>query len=196
MSIDVPQTSKQWPPIEQKSGLYMSVKNASHKPNTGKSDPTKADFIEQINLHHASLVRYAFNSTGNPTLADDLVQETYLKAWVAFHDVNDWDLFKAWINTILRRERARWFARKQFELVEFEEDIFPTKEDDTVEQDELKNLLLAEVNLLPKLYRDPMWLFINGTKCDDIAQQLELNLNTVLTRLRRARSCLLARIKV
>ena len=155
----------------------------------------RTPFIEQINKHHISLINYAYAMTGNIALAQDLVQETYLRAWAAHRQLKDWQFFKTWITTILMRENARWYAKGKHNLVDYDDELYsPIIDLPEFELDD-KDRLLNFVKALPKLYRDPMWLFLQGNKCEDIAIHLQLNLNTVLTRLKRARGHIFARIE-
>ena len=133
--------------------------------------------------------------TGNIALVQDLVQETYLRTWAAPRQLKDWQFFKTWITTILMRENARWYAKGKHNLVDYDDELYsPIIDLPEFELDD-KDRLLNFVKALPKLYRDPMWLFLQGNKCEDIAIHLQLNLNTVLTRLKRARGHIFARIE-
>lgn len=153
----------------------------------------RAVFIQQITQHHKMFLRDAYAVTGNIVLAEDLLQETYLRAWSALNQVRDWQVFKAWIRTILRNECARFYAKKKYNLDVFDEETcVPAIELKYLEQ-ECEKRAKVSVQKLPKIYRDPMWLFMQGHKCEDIAAHLQLNLNTVLTRLRRARGHLILR---
>ena len=58
------------------------------------------------------LFRYAYWLCGDEALANDLVQETFLRAWRALGDLRDTAAAKAWLITILRREHARLYERK------------------------------------------------------------------------------------
>jgi RNA polymerase sigma-70 factor (ECF subfamily) len=152
-------------------------------------------FIEQVNKHHISLINYAYAMTGNIVLAQDLVQETYLRAWAAHRQLKDLQFFKTWITTILVRESARWYAKGKYNLDDYDDELYSPIIDLPVFELDDKDRLLHFVKALPKLYRDPMWLFLQGDKCEDIAIHLQLNLNTVLTRLKRARGHIFARIE-
>jgi RNA polymerase sigma-70 factor (ECF subfamily) len=88
----------------------------------------------------------------------------------------------------LRRENARRFERKQFDLVDID--------DVSVIDDQLSNEveiehkeLRAIMASLSEEYREPLMLqIVFGYSGNEIAQQLDLNKNTVMTRLFRARN--------
>ena len=106
--------------------------------------------------------------TGNIALVQDLVQETYLRAWAAHRQLKDWQFFKTWITTILMRENARWFAKGKHNLVDYDDELYSPIIDFPEFELDGKDRLLHLVKALPKLYREPMWLFLQGNKCEDI----------------------------
>ena len=50
-----------------------------------------------------------------------MVQETCLRAWKSLDSLQDEKAAKSWLITILRRENARRFERKQFDLVDIDD---------------------------------------------------------------------------
>ncbi|HCB10164.1 MAG TPA: RNA polymerase subunit sigma, partial [Alteromonas sp.] len=70
---------------------------------------------------HGDIYRYAYWLTNDKSTAEDIVQETFLRAWRALDSLQDEKAAKSWLITILRRENARRFERKQFDLVDFDE---------------------------------------------------------------------------
>ncbi|GAC15246.1 sigma-70 family RNA polymerase sigma factor [Aliiglaciecola lipolytica] len=137
---------------------------------------------------HGDIFRYAYWLVKDKAIAEDIVQETFLRAWKSLDSLKDQKAAKSWLITILRRENARRFERKQFDLVDMD--------DVSLEDDSLSNELEIEYQELRQLmaglneeYREPLILQVMfGYSGDEIAQQLDLNKNTVMTRLFRARS--------
>ena len=137
---------------------------------------------------HSDLFRYACWLVKDKTVAEDIVQETFLRAWKSIDSLKDDKAAKSWLITILRRENARRFERKQFDLVDIE--------DVSVADDLLSNEVEIEHRELRKImaplneeYREPLMLqIVFGYSGDEIAEQLDLNKNTVMTRLFRARN--------
>src|SRR5256712_7896538 len=62
----------------------------------------RASFEREALVHLDSLYRVALRLTGNPAEADDLVQETMLKAYRAWHQYEKGTNAKGWLLTILR----------------------------------------------------------------------------------------------
>ena len=94
---------------------------------------------------------------------------------------------KSWLITILRRENARRFERKQFDLVDIDDYGNDAKvSDDPHHQQEW---LQAQIMKLDVEYREPLFLqVVGGFSGEEIGSILDLNKNTVMTRLFRARN--------
>lgn len=137
---------------------------------------------------HADIYRYAFWLTKDKSVAEDIVQETFLRAWRSLDSLQDEKAAKSWLITILRRENARRFERKQFDLVDID-DVHVAEEGIGHEESLTQNQLRREIGKLSEEYREPLMLqIIFGFSGDEIAAQLDLNKNTVMTRLFRARA--------
>ncbi|MDF2177101.1 sigma-70 family RNA polymerase sigma factor [Aliiglaciecola sp. CAU 1673] len=137
---------------------------------------------------HGDLYRYAYWLIGDKAIAEDVVQETFLRAWRSLDSLKDEKAAKAWLITILRRENARRFERKQFDLVDM--DDYPLKDEGPDQQDDLEHRELhGLIANLAEEYREPLVLQVMfGYSGEEIAEQLGLNKNTVMTRLFRARN--------
>ena len=83
---------------------------------------------------HGDLYRYAYWLTHEKQVAEDLVQETFLRAWRALDSLKDEKAAKSWLITILRRENARRFERKRFDMSEYEEASIMDTQSMTTEQ--------------------------------------------------------------
>ena len=146
-------------------------------------------FETLVKVYSNDLYRFAYWLCSNHSIADDLVQETFLRAWKALDKLEDEKKAKSWLITILRRENARRFERKSFDLVDIEEVVVEDKISLNPEQSLQKQQLHQAILNLDVDYREPLILqTIGGFKTSEIAQMLNLNLNTVNTRLFRARN--------
>ena len=149
-------------------------------------------FDSLVNALYADLYRYAYWLTRNRPVAEDLVQETYLRAWRSFESLQDEKAAKAWLITILRRENARRFERYQPDMVDVSDVVVADKSagpGQTMESQMLHQAIAA----LEVEFREPIMLqLIGGFSAEEIASILGANKNTVLTRLFRARNKLKA----
>ncbi|MBU2871264.1 sigma-70 family RNA polymerase sigma factor [Colwellia sp. E2M01] len=138
---------------------------------------------------HGDLYRYAYWLTHDKQVAEDLVQETFLRAWRALDSLKDEKAAKSWLITILRRENARRFERKRFDMNEYEEATITDTISVTTEQELENHWLRDKIAKLPPEYSEPLVLqVLGGFSGEDIASLLNLNKNTVMTRLFRARN--------
>ncbi len=141
-----------------------------------------------VHAFHADIYRYAYYLAKDKSIAEDIAQETFLRAWRSLDALKDEKAAKAWLITIVRRENARRFEKKQLDIVEYDEAAIVDETcfaDSTVQQNEVHRLLAG----LTLEYREPLILqLIFGYSGEEIAAQLNLNKNTVMTRLFRARN--------
>ena len=139
------------------------------------------------------LLRFAHWLARDRSVAEDVVQETLLRAWRSRDALKDPAAARAWLFTIVRREHARLYERKRLELVCLDDGI--EHECLAVGQgpdDELQTLRGAILKL-PLQYREPLIMqVLGGFSTTEIAQELNLSLTAVLTRLFRARNKLRA----
>ena len=149
----------------------------------------KQHFFEKlVSAYSKDLYRYAYWLCKQPTVAEDLVQETFTRAWKAIDQLKDEKVAKSWLITILRRENARMYEKYQPQLLEIDEEL--VAEDGhseplpQLEKQQLQQFIMQ----LPIEYKEPMILQIMwGYTGEEIGEQLELKLATVNTRLFRGR---------
>lgn len=166
--------------------LKMFGKKRSDTPvNTEMDRQRKYEAL--VRAYHRDLYRYAYWLCKDSSIAEDLVQETCLRAWKSLDSLQDQQAAKSWLMTILRRENARRFERKQFDLVDIADFSNEAKVSDDAHHQQ--QWLQAQIMKLDIEYREPLFLqVVGGFSGDEIAEILALNKNTVMTRLFRARN--------
>ncbi len=166
--------------------LKMFGKKNSNSPVNSDMDKQRK-YESLVRGYHRDLYRYAYWLSKDKAVAEDLVQETCLRAWKSLDSLLDEKAAKSWLITILRRENARRFERKQFDLVDIDDYGNDAKvSDDPHHQQEW---LQAQIMKLDVEYREPLFLqVVGGFSGEEIGDILELNKNTVMTRLFRARN--------
>lgn len=144
-------------------------------------------FEVMVNALSADIYRYALWLCRNRTMAEDLVQETFMRAWRSLDSLRDEKKAKSWLMTTLRREHARQFERYQPRFEDVELDGITDGTIDGGTSTEIRTLRQAIVSL-PDKYREPLVLqVIGGYSGEEIAQMLDLPRATVMTHLFRAR---------
>jgi RNA polymerase sigma-70 factor, ECF subfamily len=149
----------------------------------------RASISQLFESMRPDLLRFAHWLARDRSLAEDIVQESLLRAWRSRDTLKDRGAARAWLLTIVRREHARLYERKRLELVSLDEALdsqAPAKAADP-EGDlfTLRNAIMR----LPIEYREPLLLqVLGGFSTEEIARELALSSTAVLTRLFRARN--------
>lgn len=141
-------------------------------------------FAELTRPLAGDLYRYAFWLCRDSARAEDLVQEALLRGWRAFDTLRDEKAAKHWFLTILRREHAREFERRQLEMISLDQAGPLRAEAENPDIVELRRALFE----LDIEYREPLVLqVLMGYSTEEIGQLMGLKRGAVLTRLFRAR---------
>ena len=147
------------------------------------------EFSDLCEALRPQLYRFAFWLSRDRTLAEDIVQETLLRAWRAQDELRDENAVRAWLCTIVRREHARLYERKR--LVTVDVDGLIAREEpmlaatDDAELEDLRRAIFR----LEEDYREPLVLqVLMGYTTEEIATHMGLTVGAVLTRLFRARN--------
>lgn len=161
------------------------------------SDAKQVRFERLVAPWRDDLFRYVTWLCRDPHLADDVVQETMLRAFRGLDSLKDESLVKTWLLTIARREHARVYERKRFdtrdidELTYAESALIAVADHDT-DVDDMRQAIFG----LDDDYREPLVLqVLMGLTTEEIAQTMNIKQGAVLTRLHRARKKLIERMK-
>ncbi len=135
------------------------------------------------------LLRFAHWLARDRAVAEDVVQESLLRAWRSRSSLKEAASARAWLLTIVRREHARLYERKRLEMVSLDEEIEHNSGAFSAADDSEIQTLRAAIMKLPLEYREPLVMqVLGGFSTDEIAQELSLSSTAVLTRLFRARN--------
>jgi RNA polymerase sigma-70 factor (ECF subfamily) len=153
----------------------------------------RARFQALCHALRPDLLRFAFWLSRDRALAEDVVQETLLRAWKAQDSLLEESAAKPWLLTIIRREYARTFERKRFVTLDVEELVAKEEPMLAAADDQELTEMRAAIFKLPDDYREPLVLqVLMGLSTAEIAAELNLSTAAVLTRLFRARKQLRA----
>src|SRR5205823_5026433 len=168
----------------------------------------QARFAELAMEHMPSLYSAAMRMTRNPADAEDLVQETYLKAYRGFESFQEGTNLKAWLyriltNTFINSYRSRKRRPEQTELDDVE-DLYlyrrlggleaaaagRSAEDEVLEHFTETDVKEA-IESLPEQFRMAVLLAdVEGFSYKEIAEILDIPIGTVMSRLHRGRKAL------
>lgn len=143
-----------------------------------------------VEAHHAPLYRYAYRLTGCPAEAEDITQQTFLLAQGRIHQLREEERTAAWLFAVLRSCFLKSVRRKRPQVGASEmleqaiEEVEPGKLDPL--DREVVTQALAE---LPDDHRLVVLMFyFEDLSYKEIAEQLEIPIGTVMSRLSRAKS--------
>lgn len=131
------------------------------------------------------LKRFIVSKVKNIAIADDILQDTFIKIHTKLHTLKDITKLKSWCFTVARNSILDYWksTNQTFEIANFESETEITENIHT-EKDCLRGILKN----LPKKYRDPLFLSdIKGLKQQDVATQLKQSLPTTKSQIQRAR---------
>ena len=149
-------------------------------------DQERSKFEHVVRAYSAELFRYAYWLCRDRFTAEDLVQETFTRAWQGWSGLRDDRAAKGWLYTILRNEHARLHERKQLAIDPDRElnELMDSSGANAFNAFEMRDMLVA----LPETYREPLMLqVIGGFGCAEIATMMGITEGAVMTRLTRAR---------
>lgn len=192
---------------------------------TSVCSPVKAEFVEKLKLNDAKafdllVTRYSgdiyallFRITEDAEEANDLTQETFLRALKAIEkfrgeaDLKTW-LFRIAINE--SRNRFRWWKRRKREKTfsldasakDSEVSIHETmpgnsaNPEENVLRREREKVLSKAISDLPQIYREAIVLCdVEGLSYEEIAMALDATMGTVKSRIARGREELRRKLK-
>ena len=133
---------------------------------------------------------YALSLTADSEKADDLLQETFLKALTYRDKFTQNTNFKAWIYTIMKNTFINDYRRNvktkntfdgsnnDFHLLFSKDKVYPAPDSFYSSKEITKS-----INALEDEYKVPFTMFLDGYKYKEIAEELDLPLGTVKSRI-------------
>ena len=137
-----------------------------------------------------NLRAFAVSLTGNSERADDLVQETLVKAWAKFHTFQEGTNLRAWLFTILRNEFYSQL-RKRGREVEDAEGAYAARlatQPSQASHMDLSDFRRALVQLPPDQREALVLVGASGFSYEEAAEICECAVGTIKSRVSRARN--------
>jgi len=147
-----------------------------------------------------SIYKAALSMTGNETEAEDLMQDTYLRAYRFFGKFEKGTCMKAWLLKILKNTFINKFNKQskepeimelgRFKLSEDKLAVYGNPEDDIIYR-LFGNELMQAIYTIPEDFRDVVLLSdLEGFSYKEISNKLNCPIGTVMSRLYRGRKLL------
>ena len=137
-------------------------------------------------VHAQSLLRFALSMVRDRHHAEDLVQETLLKAWRNFHQFQAGTNCRAWLFRILVNTRNRDFQKRRFlaDVVNIDDVHLPVPENASAPAE-----IRSAFDSLSTEHREVLNLgIVEGFTVKEVAEILDMPAGTVMSRLARARA--------
>ena len=155
---------------------------------------TQIDFNHQVNTHYKPLRGYALKLTQDPEDANDLVQETMLKAFNNKDKFEDGTNLKGWLYTIMKNifiNNYRRMVKGNVVSDDTENQFYINQTGNAVSNEGDGRLVMKEVtqamDLLSDNLRTPFLMSYQGYKYEEISKYLSVPLGTVKIRIHVAR---------
>jgi RNA polymerase sigma-70 factor, ECF subfamily len=185
------------------------MSQSSTESRAEEGEPDRARLDERFEAEALPLLNGMYSSalrlTRNPTDAEDLIQETFLRAYRGFHQFEEGTNLKAWLYRILTNTFINSYRKKQREPQTISDDEVedwylyskmaergaePSAETAVIESlpDEDVQAALAD---LPEQFRISVMLAdVEGFSYKEIADITDVPIGTVMSRLHRGRKAL------
>jgi len=163
---------------------------------------TQKEFSKTIGIYASSLRSHALNFTHDPDDANDLMQETLLKATRFFSKFEDGTNLKGWLFVIMKNTFINNYRKNQKtrNLTVQDDEVsaanlhYSATSNGSVGSFAMQDINKA-LNLIPKKYAAPFVRYFEGYKYHEIADEMQLPLGTVKTYIHEARTLLKRHLK-
>ncbi len=171
-----------------------------------KAQPTEEEFRLLYDMFYSRVYRDVFFIVRDPYIAQDALQETFIKVYKYLNRIDDREKMGAWISTIATRTAIDILRKRKVGM-----EIYPDKDierdtemeegiekeiEQVVENQVKKDTLIWKIEELKPEYREVILLkHIHEMSIKEISVTLVLTESTVKTRLHRARRVLKEKIE-
>jgi RNA polymerase sigma-70 factor, ECF subfamily len=152
----------------------------------------RVEIVQLVAEHHQAVYRYGFRLSGSAADAEDLTQQTFLVAQQKLHQLLDPDKARNWLFAMLRnnflkaRQRSRRLGPPEARLPL---DSIPADPpgDEAIDREKLQQAING---LSPEFRAVLLMFYFEDLSYREIAEELEIPIGTVMSRLARAKQWL------
>lgn len=145
----------------------------------------KKELFNEIYLKYDSLIRGALYKMCAPGMAEDLIQEVYMKIWKSLESLNDMNKAKSWIYRICYHQAVDHYRKKKYLTTSLDQNDFNKSDTKDFENllDHQKIVLLALNQLEPKQRIPLVMNIIEGFSLEEISHITKVSTGTLKSRL-------------
>jgi RNA polymerase sigma-70 factor (ECF subfamily) len=174
--------------VTQRPKSNRAAANQPH--HVADMKPPSFNFYSIFDQYHERLKKFVTITVKNEWVADDIVQEVFVRAHSKIDTLKDHDKIGPWLFRQCMDHFRKESRDPQKEIVDFRgvktSDHSTTEK--KLEQHQMSICVQNQMLLLPENYRTVIWLFdVLGFTLKEIADILELSVENVKIRLHRAR---------
>jgi len=172
-----------------------SMATLTYKANCAQSQVFEQEFVPLLDAVYA----FSYRLTGDKTQAEDLAQETFMKAWRFIEHYTAETNAKAWLFRICRNAFINdWRSKKTQPRTRDIEDptvrLLPVAENPRHER--MGDEVMFAINALSANFRTVVLLDLEDFTYEEIAAILDIPIGTVRSRLHRARNVLAKKLEI
>lgn len=162
----------------------------------GLSDKKIAD-KKSFRIFHQEHIRlfyqFGWRFVEDGEVVRDIVQEAFVSAWQRWETFESENHIRAFLYTAVRHKCINYLRDRQVEQKNREKLWKLQHEEfcrDIAIENELYDYICKQIDRLPQMQKAVLWLHIDGFSNEEIARQLNISVNTVLTHKQRAKAVL------
>ena len=156
-------------------------------------------FTVLVERHREWIHSLAWREIGDFHAAQEITQDTFVQAFKSLPTLRDPNRFLGWLYVIAKRQCIEWLRRKPATMQSLDampkaelEQLFYAQyleeKETQASTDELREVVERLLRKLPESERSVMVLhYFSGLTCEEVSERLDVSLNTVKSRLYRAR---------
>lgn len=150
----------------------------------------KEQYLHIIKRYQTKLLRYVSYIVGDEQIAADVVQDTFIKAYINLNSFDIHKKFSSWLYRIAHNEAMNQFRHQPHQDIEDHAELDSgINIEDAIIRDQLIKHARHCLDRMPLLYKEPLSLFyLHDKSYEEISDILRLPIGTVGTRINRAKS--------
>ena len=151
--------------------------------------PNNLDFPETLRTHWASIYQLGLRMFGNPTDAEEMAQQTFFRAYIAWDQFQGRSHIRTWLFRIgINVCHKQLQARSRFQGSDLDAELLAAPSDTSSSGEDLQERVNLALGLLEPRHRLILTLFcIDGLRHIEIAGILDVPEGTVWSRLQTAK---------